>query len=211
MAHWLAVAHVDDPALAQLAAGGFDIAHAFDAHAAAAEPGWACLAPPAPARGVLLGNTRALWAPFSAALAGGALAGLADPLDAYTERAVTAAFPGARVHFAHRTYADHYLPFQRLAVATGLGALSPSQLVIHPAFGPWFALRAVVTLPGTAPVRAPIPRACVCTGACERAFAAAAGATTLRPWLAVRDACSLAAHRYDDAHIAFHYDRALPT
>jgi len=68
-----------------------------------------------------------------------------------------------------------------------------------------------VVVPGLAPVRAPVPRACACTGACERAFAAAAGATTLRPWLAVRDACTLAAHRYDDAHIAFHYDRALGT
>ncbi len=166
---------------------------------------------PPRARGLLLGNTRALWTPFSAALAGGALAGLADPLDAYTERAVTAAFPGARVYFAHRTYGGLYLPFQRLAVATGLGALSPSQLVIHPVVGPWFALRAVVVVPGAAPVRAPIPRACVCTGACARACAAATGATTLRPWLAVRDACSLGAHRYDDAHIAFHYDRPLPT
>jgi hypothetical protein len=165
------------PALAQLAAAGLDLAHAFDAHAAAAAPGWGCLAPPAPPRGLLVGNTRALWAPFSAARARGELAGLADPLDRYTERAIAAAFPGARVYFAHRDYGGHYLPFQRLAVATGLGALSPGRLVIHPVFGPWFALRAVVVVPGLAPVRAPVPRACACTGACERAFAAAAGAT----------------------------------
>lgn len=187
-----------------LAAAGFDIAHAFDP-AALAVPGLAILADARHA--LLIGNTRALWAPFSAALP--ALAGEADPLDRYTERTLAAAFPGAPVYYAHRRYADGYLPFQRLAVAAGLGALSPSQLVIHPVYGPWFALRAIAIVPGVAPPRAPIAQACTCTAACAARFAAALASAAPDDWRAVREACTLRAFRYSEPQIAYHYGRML--
>jgi len=197
-----------DNALAQLTAAGFDLAHAFDARAAAREPGWERLAGGA-AVGILVGNTRALWPRFVEARRAPALERDAHPLERYTERTVEAAFPGAAIYYAHRAYDGAFLPFQRLAVTTGLGALSPSQLVIHPTYGPWFALRAVVVVAGTPPEQRPIASPCRCTGACLAAFEAARDARTWRPWLAVRDACSLRTFRYSDDQIRYHYERGL--
>jgi len=207
--------------LEQLATRGFDLAHAFDAHAAAREPGWERLAA-GPRVGILIANTRALWAPFCAARRDEP-----DPLDRYTERAIAEAFPAAPVLFAHRSYDGAFLPFGRLAHAIGLGALAPSLLVIHPIYGPWIALRAVIaiesygsagprstaeggaeSIAGEPPVRAPIAKPCTCGEACRAALAAALPTTDWRAWLAVRDACALRAHRYDEDQIHFHYSQA---
>lgn len=194
-------------ALATLAAAGFDIAHAFDAEAAAREPGLAMLAGDA-RLGLLIGNTRALWPPFTEAMRDPALAAAPDPLDRYTERHVAAAFPDARIYYAHRRHDGAFVPMQRLAVATGLGALSASHLVIHPTYGPWHALRAVVIVPGDPPARAPIAQPCCCDASCGDALAAAQRSTDWRDWLAVRERCNLRAWRYSDAQIRFHYEGA---
>jgi hypothetical protein len=197
-------------ALASLAAAGFDIAHAFDAAAAAREPGLAALAG-AERLGLLIGNTRALWPPFQAALADPALAQERDPLDRYTERAIGAAFPGARIYFGHRAYGGAFVPLQHLAVATGLGALAPSHLVIHPVYGPWFALRAAVVLDGTPPPVPPrLALPCHCDHPCTTVLEHAQRSTDWRDWLAVRDACSLRDWRYSDAQILFHYVTVWP-
>lgn len=189
----------------QLAQAGFDLIHTFDARVAAREPGLACLDGEL---GILIGNTRALWPPFVAAMRDPALAAEANPLERYTERTIEAAYPDARIYYAHRRYDGAFLPFQRLAVATGLGALAPSQLVIHPVFGPWFALRAIAIVRGTPPpVRLPIAKPCRCEAACEDALARARGSTDWRAWLAVRDACTLSAQRYDDDQIRYHYTK----
>jgi hypothetical protein len=206
---------VDGP-IAQLAAAGLDLAHAFDAAAAAREPGLELLAGEPDARlGILVGNTRALWPRFVAALAGPALAADPHPLQRYTEETIEAAFPDARVYHGHRRYRGAFLPLQRLAVATGLGALAPSYLVIHPIYGPWFALRAVIVTRGAPPPpRPPIEPPCRCGAACAEALAsaqAAAGPDAWRAWLAVRDACTLRAHRYGEDQIRYHYTRAWPT
>jgi methylmalonic aciduria homocystinuria type C protein len=181
---------------------GFDISHAFDAHAASREPGWACLAD-GPRVGLLIGNTRALWPVFQAARLDEP-----DPLDRFTERTLTERYPSAPIYYAHRRYGDAFLPFTRLAVATGLGALSPANLVIHPIYGPWLALRAVVLVDGDPPARAPIAKPCTCGEACPRALAAALPTTDWRAWLAVRDACSLRTYRYGEDQLRFHYATA---
>jgi hypothetical protein len=191
-------------ALAPLAEAGFDIAHAFDAPAAAREPGLAILAGEA-RLGILIGNTRALWPRFTEALRDPALAAEPDPLDRYTERALAAAFPDARIYYAHRRYDGAFLPLQRLAVVTGLGALAASRLVIHPIYGPWFALRAVVVVPGEPPERAPIPPPCRCDASCDDALARAQGSTDWQAWLSVRDSCHVRGWRYSDEQIRFHY------
>src|SRR3569833_4110147 len=135
-------------------------------------------------RGLLVGNTRALWPIFIAARKADAeLLASPDPLDLYTERTIARAFPAARAWFAHRRYdgaylpfqriaVTAYLPFQRIAVTAGLGALAPPQLVIHPTYGPWFALRALVALDGAPPPPAKhlIYR---CAGECETRLAEA--------------------------------------
>lgn len=192
--------------IARLAQAGFDLAHAFDVHAAAREPGLEPLAGGG-ALGILIGNTRALWPPFSAALRDPALAGEAHPLDHYTERVIDAAFAGARICYAHRRIGDTFLPFQRLAVVTGLGALSPSQLVIHPVYGPWFAMRAVIVVDGTPPDRLPIAPPCRCEAACKAAFARASATSDPRDWVAVRDACTVSAQRYTAEQVEYHYAR----
>ena len=191
---------------------GFDIAHEFDTAAVADVPGLAPIVDPGRRVGILVGNTRALWPAFLAARAADPeLAAAADPIERYTEAAIARAFPGERAWFSHRRYDGAFLPFQRLAIATGLGAAAPTQLVIHPVYGPWFALRAVITRAGDPPpARAPLP-AYRCTGDCEAALARAVATTgpeTWRAWLAVRDACTIGrAHRYDDDQIAYHYTK----
>ena len=196
----------------RLADAGLDVVHRFDAAAAAEEPGLRALAGPE-RLGLLVGNTRALWPRFEAARRDPELAASLHPLEHYTERVVDAAFPGARVYYAHRHYGGGYLPLQRLAVATGLGALAPSHLVIHPVHGPWFALRAVVVIAGEPPATAPVERACRCDATCTTALAtalAADGPEAWRAWLAVRDACVLRASRYSDDQIRYHYVRTWP-
>ena len=184
---------------------GFDLLHELDL---------ACLdeSPilPRSGRAVLVANTRALWPIFLAARAADpALLASSDPLDAYTEQTVARAFPGAAMWFAHRKYDGGYLPFQRIAVAAGLGALAPTQLVIHPVYGPWFGLRALVALDGEPPPRA-ARLAYHCTGDCEALLARTSD--DWRSWLAVRDACCVGrTYRYGESQIAYHYtkDRAL--
>jgi hypothetical protein len=196
-------------AIDALADAGFDLVHAFDARAAAREPGWEVLAHEPLRVGLLVCNTRALWPRFVAAMRDPALAAESDPLDRYTERAIEAAFPGAPVYFGHREYAASggFLPFTRLAVATGLGALAASHLVIHPIYGPWFGLRAVILVSGDPPATAPIPSPCSCGHACKVTLVSAREATSWEPWLAVRDACSLRAWRYSDDQIRYHYTK----
>ena len=202
--------------LAPLAAAGLDIAHAFDARAVSREPGLAALADPDRPLGILIGNTRALWPRFLAARAADpALRDALDPIELYVERAIdtaVAALPGARTYYAHRRYAGAYLPFQRAAAAAGLGTLTPAHLVIHPTYGPWLALRAIVVAPGTPPPRAPLvdlPGAHdAATAAAYAAALAASGPDAWRAWLAVRDACPIGrAHRYPDAQIRYHYTK----
>lgn len=193
-------------ALATLTAAGFDIAHTFDAVALAREPGLAILAGEA-RLGILIGNTRALWPPFSAALRDPALAAQPDPLDHYTEQVIDAAFSGARLYYGHRRYEGAFLPLQRLAAATGLGALAPNHLVIHPVYGPWFALRAVAVVDGEPPARGPIPQPCCCDASCSASFTRAQQSKDWRDWLFVRDSCSLRTWRYSEEQIHYHYSR----
>jgi Methylmalonic aciduria and homocystinuria type C family len=219
-------ARIDD-ALARVAAAGFDLAHEFDTR----ETREIRALPDG--RGILIGNSRALWPQFEAARREeeaarheeAARREEEDPLERYVERTIDAAFVGAAVFYAHRKYAGEptgeqvpsgrdasFIPFQRFAVATGLGALAPSRLVVHPTLGPWFALRAIVVFAGTrGPSRAPIAQPCTCGERCTRALdAALADPFEWRGWLAVRDACAIRAQRYSDEQIRFHYTHAFP-
>ncbi len=187
----------------QLAAAGFDIVHAFDAHAV----GWEVLAG-RERRGLLIGNTRALWPVVAQAMTDPSLA---HPLDAYVETQLTRAFPDARIYYSHRTYGGAFLPFQQLAVATGLGALSDGGLVIHPVYGPWLALRAVVLVDGEPVSRSPIAKPCHCNAPCKIALERALDRGEWQAWLAVRDACTLHEYRYSDEQIRYHYTKAWET
>jgi methylmalonic aciduria homocystinuria type C protein len=208
-----------ESAIDALAEVGFDLVHRFDASAAAHEPGLARIGHPQRRLGLLVGNTRELWPLFMAAIRSDAeLAASEHPLELYTERAldrIAATIPGAKWWFGHREYGGMFLPFQRLAVATALGSLAPTRLVIHPTFGPWFALRAVIVCKGDPPTTRLTGNACTCGESCSAAYTTAetaAGPDAWRAWLAVRDACPIGrAFRYSDEQIAYHYtkDRAV--
>lgn len=182
-----------DASLAMLAAAGLDLAHTFDTRAADWLAGRERL-------GILIANTRALWPHVRAAR-------LANPVDDYVEQTIERGFPGARVYYSHRHYDGAFLPFQKLAVAVGLGALSDGGLVIHPVYGPWIALRAVIVLDGDPVTRAPIAKPCVCTEACGIALRRALDGGDWRAWLAVRDSCTLREHRYSDEQVRYHYTK----
>ena len=179
-----------------LAAAGFDIVQPFDG----------AIVAPTRRAGLLVGNTRALWPRFVAARPPGP-----DPFDRFVESLIDPLVPaGARVLYGHRQVAGVFPPLQRITVAAGLGALSETHLVIHPIYGPWFALRAAIVLPGEPPPAvAPAPP-CTCTETCRGALARAKASADWRDWLAVRDACSVGrAYRYTDEQIEFHYVHGL--
>jgi methylmalonic aciduria homocystinuria type C protein len=179
-----------------LAAAGFDIVQPFDGS----------LVDPDRRAGVLVGNTRMLWPQFLAHKPPGP-----DPLDRYVETMIDPLVPaGGRVIYAHRQYDGMFIPFQSLAVGAGLGALSETHLVIHPIYGPWFALRAAIVVPGEPPPCVQIPRPCRCDAACREAMARAVGSTDWRAWLAIRDACPIGRdYRYGEDQLAYHYIQGL--
>ena len=172
---------------------------------------------------LLIGNTRALWPRFVAALP--ELAGDPDPLERYIMRAVTAALADVRheVRYAHEP-PPRRIAIQRAAAVAGLAWLAPSHLSIHPVYGPWIGLDAIVVLDEAAPAErpAPPPPCPACDHACQPALARALAASdpanhraveaAWPVWLAIRDACPTGrAHRYSDEHIRYVHskDRAL--
>jgi methylmalonic aciduria homocystinuria type C protein len=177
---------------------------------------------------VVIGNTRALWPKFLAALrADPELLAAPHPLHEYTERAIRAACAHLPqplgLRWSHAGGAG-LVAMQRLAHVAGLAYLSESQLSVHPVYGPWIGLRAALSLALPGP-SAPPPQlshpcggcASQCRPAFERALAAASvgeGSAALQRsveqhwqlWLECRDACPTGrAHRYDDAQIRYHY------
>lgn len=178
--------------------------------------------------GLIIGNTRALWPVWLDALGrDAALAGADDPLDTYTERSLSLALARialpVRSSLAHER-GDRAVPIQRVAHAAGLAFLSETHMSVHPTYGPWIALRAVVSVAVSGPPGAPAPMAHPCGGcargcqpAFERALSTLSGAPSdanvrvhWREWLACRDACPVGReHRYSDAQIDYHYRRRL--
>jgi hypothetical protein len=182
------------------------------------------------ALGIVIGNTRHLWTVFASAVRhDAALLDVDHPLDAYVERALTDAAAqsiDARhdIFFAHRM-TPAPIAIQRVAQASGLAHLSPSRLSIHPAYGPWWSLRAVVVVDANGPSgerpRAPDP--CTpCAKPCLAAFDRAVAASDVtRPgdverqwkeWAEVREVCPEGkASRYGDDQLRYHYtkDRSI--
>jgi hypothetical protein len=129
--HWR---EVSDGIASRLVAGGLDLVAPFALGAKLA---------------LVVGNTRALWPPFKAWLEGGdpTRSTLLHPLEAYVEAVIAAAVshaPPWTVRFAHE--GPPWPPIQRLAEQAGLAWLAPSNLAIHPTFGPWISLRALITV-----------------------------------------------------------------
>lgn len=209
-----------------LTAGGLDVVHPFafvdrELRCEASIRDNGLSAPLA----VLIGNTRALWPAFRAALAADdQLAQIPNPLDHHVTRLVTDAATATGVphqlRFAHHT--NPAVPIQRIAQSAGLAWLSPSHLSVHPQFGPWIGFRALLVFEAPGPAAAiPPPDLCgPCTRPCMPALAQALDSSrprsdgqpdviaSWRMWLAVRDACPVGTeHRYSDDQIRYHYSR----
>ena len=171
---------------------------------------------------ILIGNTRALWTPFVAALqARPALLDAEHPLDAYVVESVGKAVascsmaPCNEVRWAHEG-PPRLVAMQRLAHVAGLAYLSPAHLSIHRVYGPWIAWRAVVCVDAEGPAGpspAPASPCDDCDVRCVAALRAAVATGTRVPehwraWVAVRDACPVGvSYRYDEEQIRYHYTR----
>ncbi len=177
--------------------------------------------------GLLIGNTRALWPHFIEAFrARHSLREQDHPLDAFVQEQVLGALePLAvrwEVRWAHEA-PPRRVAMQRLAHISGLAYLSPSNLSVHPTYGPWIGLRAAVVVDCDGPSEpAPaLPNPCPdCTRDClpklQDAMLASGPDLTARGaienqwqlWLAVRDACPVGrVHRYSDEQIRYHYTK----
>lgn len=213
------------------AAAGFDLIHpfalsAFNDQVAVPErlPDFgraSCLA-------VVVGNTRRLWPLFLEALRCAPEKRQArHPLDDYAVETITGA--AASTGLTHAIFWAHVvepkaIPIQRIAAAAGLAVLAPSYLSVHPTYGPWFALRAVVVFDAEAPAAStpPATQPCAtCVRPCLSAFQvamqesndtapapldAASVANHWQRWVAVRDACPVGrTFRYSDDQIEYHY------
>ena len=150
-----------------------------------------------------------------------------DPLDAYTRRVLGEAArlfdPPAAVGF----YADRregvYLPLVALAQRAGFGTPGRIGVLIHPEFGPWIAIRAVmlvgVPLVETDPLRfdpctgCPAPCASACVGAAvgpsgldaRKCYDTRLGVPACAGACAARSACVVCPeHAYSAAQLAHH-------
>ncbi len=172
----------------------------------------------------LVGNTRSLWPHFIAWLAADPTrVDGPDPLDSYTREALTHAAghlpPGSITRWTWSA-PPRGVAMAHLAEALHLAWRSPTGLLIHPTWGPWFALRAAFLIDeAAAPLRSPDPAPCTaCTTECRPALADLMGPgspeaptwSSLRRdwtrWLELRDACPVGReHRYSEAQIRYHY------
>lgn len=159
---------------------------------------------------MVVGNTRTIW-PHALA---GCEPDLDHPLDTWVERSVrgvlTELEARTQVWFPHEP-PPRQLPFRRLAQIAGLGWLGPAMLLVHPQFGPWISLRALVVLDETGPaaIAVPTPDPCgSCQSGCGPRFEEALSAGPSGDWLAVRDACPLGHdYRFSQDQIAYHYTK----
>lgn len=162
---------------------------------------------------------------------------LPNPLDQFVEQEIRAAIAGmsgidqsspkaafeeAQIWYAHQGE-NGYVSVQTAAELAGLGTRSPGGLCVHPRFGPWISLRALVVVPYPLahPVVTPARPCPHCDDGCRRALAnmqrdldiktaTAAGLTVdWRRWLALRDACPLGAgYRFSEDQIQYHYEKS---
>ena len=174
---------------------------------------------------LVIGNTRALWSPFLAALHAAVpdshRANTDHPLDDYVRDAISAAVAAlgepVTVHLASEP-PPHHVAIVTAAELSGLAFRAPSHLAVHPVHGPWIGLRAVLVFdrpPPPTPATAPACTGCAtgCAPAFEAARVALGPAVTTaavqarwQGWLAVRDACPLGrSSRFPDEQVAYHY------
>jgi methylmalonic aciduria homocystinuria type C protein len=186
------------------------------------------------ALGVIVGNTVALWSPFVRALDEDEAVRTAEhPLDTYVTRAIeraTSELPARSTILWAHDMEPAPLPIQRVAELAGFAKIAPSHLSIHPEFGPWISLRAVVVVDAEGPSGCPpamVDHCATCARPCvvalDQALAASGTNETKigrepsnilrawRAWLRVRTVCPIGTlYRYGDEQAEYHYAKTLP-
>jgi hypothetical protein len=100
------------------------------------------------------------------------------------------------------------LDFRRIGELCGLGGPSPIGLLIHPGYGPWWALRAAWFVNCELAPSPHLARACEgCPAPCRAAIANGTEGTLLAATREARLACHLSAERYEDEQCVFHHDQ----
>ncbi len=168
------------------------------------------------ARGVVVVGSagRDLWEGLRASSEGGVWWESAHPLDDFVGRLldrVDVALGRARIgsrRFEPRLdeSPENTLDFRALGEIAGLGSVGPFGLVIHPAHGPWWALRGawLVDVPAEEPTAHPAP----CAGCHAPCLGPTRPEGVLLATLSVRGRCIVGqASRYSDEQVAYHYDR----
>ena len=164
--------------------------------------------------GYLVGNTRTVWDPFIKWLSQRPeWSDIVDPLETFVEQSIErCAGNHSGLFWTHETE-QYIVPVQRMAHQSGLAYLSAGQFNIHPRLGPWFALRAVLIVPGedVDGTNSLIPNPC--TNAIESQAAALFDRLlqkkgTWEEWLSLRDLYDVGReYRYSDEQIRYHYTR----
>lgn len=150
-------------------------------------PAWRSdlLAPRARSVLVIGAGGRALGAAFHAAPES---ARARDPLDAFVVRvvgqaagAVAARGAGARAAFAFETRDGLHADFVALGREAGLGAPSRLGLLVHPVYGPWLSLRALLLVGASLSATPPAPGFAPCDGCPAPCATACHGAALAGP------------------------------
>lgn len=176
--------------------------------------------------GVLVANSRALWPAFlDAAAANMGLARAPHPIDQYVqERVLDAVEVLSPCRWEIRWEYEkppRRVAMQRLAEVIGFANLSPAHLCVHPNYGPWVSLRAVIVVDveGPAEQAPPLKPSCPecathCGALLEAALATSAHfesatvAANWKAWASVREACPIGhCYRFYDDQIRYHYTK----
>ncbi len=199
---------------AALVDGGLNVIASADA---AGWPGAGALLDGARSVIVVGSGGRALWSRFRAWSDEAPRARLLDeahPLDRYVgtvldrgDALLAAAGVRAR-RFEPTVVFEPRVDFRRLATLAGLGASSPLGIVVHPVFGPWWALRGAWLIDRALPPTPPLVLPCEgCASApCRAAIPDGTEGTILAAIFPARAACRIQEHRYTDEQIAWHLD-----
>lgn len=181
--------------------------------------------------GILVANTKSLWPQFIRAFSRDTcLQDNPNPLDCYVREEVHNVLGKLSVRWDVRwdfSPPAKRIAMQRLAEIAGCATLSSTHLSIHPKFGPWISLRAVIVLDVLGD-GLKVPEKidnicsdceCSCLPVFERAmksvgeFTSESVSRDWKQWLAVRDACTVGRgeHRFYDNQIRYSYtkDRAF--
>lgn len=230
------------PTIRRLQEAGLDLVHPFSVSAAQTLLGPRIALPQVETEsplGLIVGNSRALWTPFvTSREAAQKDPPLPHPLDRYVERSLGEALElsGLKFNLAYsHTLLPQPIPLQRIADAAGFAHLGPAHLSVHPTYGLWLALRAVVVLEfpfsdAELPPGGQAPRVCEgclapCTGALEEALQhhseppapkhVQLATSPLRlsnhaqAWARIREVCPIGQeHKFSGPQMKYHYDKS---